>query len=106
MFNPSEYVANHTLLYILTIIREEGDSWMKELEDEVRAECEDKYGHVVHISLDPNTQGDIYVKFDRPLGGENAIKGLNGRFFAGRQISATGMVDAVYNSLFSSAAAL
>ncbi|KAI9834192.1 MAG: hypothetical protein M1838_005550 [Thelocarpon superellum] len=80
---------------------EEGDAWMKELEDDVRAECEDKYGHVVHIALDPNSQGDIYLKFDRVQGGENAIKGLNGRFFGGRQISATPVVDAVYGSLFS-----
>ncbi|EED21366.1 RNA splicing factor (Pad-1), putative [Talaromyces stipitatus ATCC 10500] len=80
---------------------EEGESWIKELEDDVRAECEEKYGHVVHISLDPNSQGDIYLKFDRVQGGENAIKGLNGRFFGGRQISAQPVVDAVYSSLFS-----
>ncbi|PBP17229.1 hypothetical protein BUE80_DR012090 [Diplocarpon rosae] len=72
-----------------------------ELEDDVRAEAEEKYGHVVHISLDPNSQGDIYLKFDRVQGGENAIKGLNGRYFGGRMISATPVVDAVYSSLFS-----
>ncbi|KAI5293942.1 hypothetical protein KEM52_004971 [Ascosphaera acerosa] len=80
---------------------ETGEDWVKELEDDVRAECEDKYGHVVHIALDPNTQGDIYLKFDRVTGGENAIKGLNGRFFGGRQITAQPVVDAVYSSLFS-----
>jgi RNA-binding protein 39 len=81
--------------------REEGEAWIKELEDDVRQECEEKYGHVVHISLDPNSQGDIYLKFDRVQGGENAIKGLNGRFFGGRQITAQPVVDAVYSSLFS-----
>ncbi|MCJ1327838.1 hypothetical protein MMC10_004513 [Thelotrema lepadinum] len=91
MFNPQE---------------EEGDAWVKELEDDVRAECEEKYGHVVHISLDPNTQGDIYLKFSSVQGGENAIKGLNGRFFGGRQISAQPIVDAVYSSLFSRARAM
>ncbi|OQD78189.1 hypothetical protein PENDEC_c001G05079 [Penicillium decumbens] len=80
---------------------EEGEAWIKELEDDVRQECEEKYGHVVHISLDPNSQGDIYLKFDRVQGGENAIKGLNGRFFGGRQITAQPVVDAVYSSLFS-----
>ncbi|KAL4939742.1 hypothetical protein BDV06DRAFT_214052 [Aspergillus oleicola] len=80
---------------------EEGEAWIKELEDDVRAECEEKYGHVVHISLDPNSQGDIYLKFDRVTGGENAIKGLNGRFFGGKQITAQPVVDAVYSSLFS-----
>lgn len=81
--------------------REEGEAWVKELEDDVRQECEEKYGHVVHIALDPNSQGDIYLKFDRVQGGENAIKGLNGRFFGGKQITAQPVVDAVYSSLFS-----
>ncbi|EXJ95125.1 hypothetical protein A1O1_00244 [Capronia coronata CBS 617.96] len=85
---------------------EEGENWVKELEDDVRAECEEKYGHVVHISVDPNTQGDIYLKFDRVSGGENAIKGLNGRYFGGRQISAQPVVDAVYSSLFARTKAL
>ncbi|KAK4453694.1 linker between RRM2 and RRM3 domains in RBM39 protein-domain-containing protein [Podospora aff. communis PSN243] len=80
---------------------EEGEDWVKELEDDVREEAERKYGHVVHISLDPNSQGDIYLKFDKVQGGENAIKGLNGRYFGGRMISAAPVVDAVYSSLFS-----
>jgi RNA-binding protein 39 len=104
MFDPTEFVSpqppsvtsisNH-------FYREEGEAWIKELEDDVRAECEEKYGHVVHIALDPNSQGDIYLKFDRVQGGENAIKGLNGRFFGGKQITAQPVVDAVYSSLFS-----
>ncbi|KAK7980970.1 hypothetical protein PG989_013427 [Apiospora arundinis] len=80
---------------------EEGEAWVKELEDDVRQEATDKYGNVVHISLDPNSQGDIYLKFDKVQGGENAIKGLNGRYFGGRMISAAPVVDAVYSSLFS-----
>ncbi|KAL9133562.1 MAG: hypothetical protein Q9175_005257 [Cornicularia normoerica] len=85
---------------------EEGDAWIKDLEDDVRNECTERYGKVVHISLDQNTAGDIYLKFDRVQGGENAIKGLNGRFFGGRQISAQPVVDAVYSSLFSRTSAL
>ncbi|CAI7566875.1 unnamed protein product [Penicillium bialowiezense] len=81
---------------------ETGEAWIKELEDDVREECEQKYGHVVHISLDPNSSsGEIFLKFDRVQGGENAIKGLNGRYFGGRQITAQPVVDAVYSSLFS-----
>lgn len=80
---------------------EEGDSWVKELEGEVREEAESRYGHVVHISVDPNSKGDIYLKFDKVQGGENAIKGLNGRYFGGRMIDASPVVDAVYSSLFS-----
>jgi RNA-binding protein 23/39 len=95
-------VSTPTEAFLLTTCyREEGEDWIKELEDDVREECESKYGHVVHISLDPNSEGDIYLKFDRVQGGENAIKGLNGRFFGGRTITAQPVVDAVYSSLFS-----
>ncbi|KAF4125839.1 RNA-binding protein 39 [Geosmithia morbida] len=80
---------------------EEGEDWVKELEDDVREEAENRYGHVVHISVDPNSKGDIYLKFDKVQGGENAIKGLNGRYFGGRMIDASPVVDAVYSSLFS-----
>lgn len=76
------------------------------MEADVKAECEEKYGHVVHIALDPNTQGDIFVKFDRVDGGENAIKGLNGRYFDGKMITAQPVVDAVYSSLFSRSKAI
>ncbi|KAF8247497.1 splicing factor, CC1-like protein [Wilcoxina mikolae CBS 423.85] len=79
---------------------ETGEAWIKELEDDVKTECEEKYGHVVHISLDPNSQGEIYIKFDKVSGGEKAIQGLNGRFFGGKRISASPVVDAVYASLF------
>ncbi|OAA35665.1 RNA splicing factor Pad-1 [Metarhizium rileyi] len=80
---------------------EEGDDWVKELEDDIRAEAESRYGHVVHIAVDPNTKGDVYLKFDKVQGGENAIKGLNGRYFGGKMINASPVVDAVYSSLFS-----
>ena len=127
MFNPAEFVSLSCFVYFLFVFgfgfgfvfglkhsmddanfdfREEGEAWIKELEEDVRAECNEKYGKVVHAALDPNTQGDIYLKFDKVQGGENAIKGLNGRFFGGRQISAQPVVDAVYSSLFSRTSAL
>ncbi|KAL5612024.1 hypothetical protein BROUX41_000413 [Berkeleyomyces rouxiae] len=80
---------------------EEGEDWVKELEDDVRQEAEQKYGHVVHIAVDAHSKGDIYIKFDKVQGGENAIKGLNGRYFGGRMIDASPVVDTVYSSLFS-----
>lgn len=85
---------------------EEGDDWVKELEDDVRQEAEEKYGHVLHVALDVNSTGDIYLKFDKVQGGENAIKGLNGRYFGGRMITAAPVVDAVYSSLFSRSKAM
>ncbi|KAI7542692.1 hypothetical protein KC316_g15271 [Hortaea werneckii] len=80
-------------------------NWQRELEEDVRLECEDKYGHVVHIGLAlDNNDGEIYIKFDRVQGGENAIRGLNGRYFGGRMITAQYVVDAVYHMNFPKAA--
>ncbi|KAK9472801.1 uncharacterized protein V1510DRAFT_445035 [Dipodascopsis tothii] len=79
---------------------EEGSDWVTELEEDVKAECEEKYGRVAHIAVDPNSQGEIFVKFDTLAGGEKAIQGLNGRFFGGRQISASPIIDRVYTLRF------
>ncbi len=73
----------------------------------MRLECEEKYGHVVHIGLAlDNNDGEIYIKFDRVQGGENAIRGLNGRYFASHMITAQYVVDAVYAMNFPKAANL
>ncbi|EMC92299.1 hypothetical protein BAUCODRAFT_38330 [Baudoinia panamericana UAMH 10762] len=81
--------------------------WQKELEEDVKVECDEKYGQVVHIGLAlDNNDGEIYIKFDRKQGGENAIRGLNGRMYGGRMITAQYVVDAVYNMNFPKAANL
>jgi RNA-binding protein 39 len=81
-----------------------GNNWVKDLEAEVKVECDKKYGKVVHIAVDPNTEGDIYVKFDSVSGGEKALQGLNGRSFNHRTIRASYVVDKIYNSLWGAAA--
>ncbi len=60
----------------------------------------------MHIAVDRNTPGEVYLKFDKVQGGENAIKGLNGRYFGGRMINASPVVDAIYSSIFSRARAV
>ena len=80
-------------------------NWQKELEEDVKGECESKYGIVVHIGVALDTDdGEIYIKFDRVQGGENAIRGLNGRYFGGNMITAQYVVDHVYNMMFPAAA--
>lgn len=37
-----------------------GPTWSKELENEVSAECNNKYGKVVHIAVDANSEGEIF----------------------------------------------
>ncbi|KAK5116514.1 hypothetical protein LTR62_008063 [Meristemomyces frigidus] len=79
--------------------------WQKELEDDIKMECDEKYGLVKHIGLAlDNNDGEIYIKFDRVQGGENAFRGLNGRWFGGRMITAQYVVDAVYHMNFPKAA--
>ncbi|EMR09306.1 hypothetical protein PNEG_02266 [Pneumocystis murina B123] len=85
MFNPQE---------------ESGDNWVRELEEDVKAECENKYGKVLHIHVEENSPGEVYIKFDNVVAGERAIQGLNGRWFGGRTVSASFLIDAVYTAKF------
>ncbi|CAL1695695.1 unnamed protein product [Somion occarium] len=69
--------------------------WDKDLADDVKGECEEKYGHVEFIKVEKESQGEIYVKFDNIESAKNAIQGLNGRWFGGRQVSAAFISDAI-----------
>jgi RNA-binding protein 23/39 len=115
MFDPEEYVSSsgwnaavdHGQLY-----RETERDWDKDLAEDVKGECEDKYGKVEaikveketqvrtplsiwHICLLTNLQGEIYVKFDSIDTAKKAIDGLNGRWFGGKQVSAAFIPDAI-----------
>jgi RNA-binding protein 39 len=69
--------------------------WDKELADDVKGECEGKYGKVEAIKVEKETQGEIYLKFDSIESAKNAIQGLNGRWFGGKQVSAAFISDAI-----------
>lgn len=82
--------------------------------EEVRGECEDKYGPVVGIKVERETQvccdlylagptlihsqGEIYVKFDSIESAQKAIQSLNGRFFGGRSVSAAFISNAIFQA--------
>lgn len=80
MFNPEE---------------ESERDWDKELAEDVKGECEEKYGKVEIIKIEKDSQGEIYVKFGSVEAAKKAIQGLNGRWFGGRQISAAFISDAI-----------
>ncbi|EFI28595.1 hypothetical protein CC1G_13622 [Coprinopsis cinerea okayama7 len=80
MFNPEE---------------ETEQNWDKDLADDVKGECENKYGKVLAIKVEKDSQGEIYVKFDTVDTAKSAVQGLNGRWFGGRQISANFISDAI-----------
>ncbi|PVH99675.1 splicing factor, CC1-like protein [Periconia macrospinosa] len=85
-------------------LKDYGADWVKLLEKEIKDECDKKYGKVVHLAADPNSEGDVYVKFDSVTGGEKALQGLNGRNYNHRVIRASYVVDKIYDSLYASAA--
>ncbi|CAJ0837906.1 7292_t:CDS:10 [Entrophospora sp. SA101] len=71
-------------------------NWAEELEEDVKSECL-KYGNVVHIGIDKESDGDVYMKFDTVESAQKALNGLNGRWFGGNQISAVFILDMFYN---------
>jgi RNA-binding protein 39 len=92
--------------------RETERDWDKDLAEDVKGECEEKYGKVEAIKVEKETQvryncftflnslvdasqGEIYVKFDSIDSAKNAIQGLNGRWFGGKQVSAAFISDAI-----------
>ncbi|KAI0825071.1 splicing factor CC1-like protein [Trametes gibbosa] len=80
MFNPEEETER---------------DWDKDLADDVKSECETKYGPVLAIKVEKESQGEIYVQFDAVDSARQAIESLNGRWFGGRQISAAFISDAI-----------
>lgn len=80
--------------------KENGANWVKDLEKEVYYECKARYGEVVHISVDADSDGDVYLKFAEVAGGKTAYQGLNGRRFNSRAVRASYVVDKIYDSLF------
>lgn len=86
MFNPEE---------------ETEQGWDKELADDVKEECEDKYGKVTTIKVDTESGGEIWLKFEEVEGAKKAINGLNGRFFGGRSITAAFVSEGIFNSMLS-----
>lgn len=80
MFNPDEETER---------------DWDKDLAEDVKGECEQKYGKVERIKVEKESQGEIYVKFDVVDSATKAIKSLNGRWFGGRQVAAHYISDAI-----------
>lgn len=67
----------------------------------MKDECEKSYGRVLHLDLVlDNDDGEVYIKFDTIEAGKKAWKGLNGRMFGRRMVSADYMIEAMYNANF------
>eukprot|EP00747_Dinoflagellata_sp_TGD_P082655 gnl/TRDRNA2_/TRDRNA2_161774_c0_seq2.p1 gnl/TRDRNA2_/TRDRNA2_161774_c0~~gnl/TRDRNA2_/TRDRNA2_161774_c0_seq2.p1 ORF type:complete len:523 (+),score=98.16 gnl/TRDRNA2_/TRDRNA2_161774_c0_seq2:106-1674(+) len=63
-------------------------AWWKELEEEIKEECE-KYGQVLSLKcFKYNPEGVISVRFFQPEDASRCAAGLNGRAFANRRVVA------------------
>ena len=60
--------------------------WDKEIGEDVKLECERKFGPVSHIFVDKLSKGFTYLMFKDLKGGTMAKEALHGRWFAGRKI--------------------
>ncbi|KAM3230536.1 hypothetical protein ACQJBY_060981 [Aegilops geniculata] len=70
-----------------------------DIRDDVREECS-KFGQVRHIFVDKNTAGFVYLRFDSITAAIGAQKALQGRWFAGKMITATFMSTQQYEMKF------
>ncbi|KAH7104091.1 hypothetical protein BKA62DRAFT_693504 [Auriculariales sp. MPI-PUGE-AT-0066] len=70
-------------------------NWDKDLTEDVKGECETKYGKVHALKVEKDSQGEIYVKFEAVESAKKAIDSLNGRWFGGKQITARFISDAI-----------
>ena len=69
MFDPEEFVASshpHPPHRLTSCLRETERDWDKDLADDVKGECEEKYGRVEFIKIEKESQ----VSF-RELGNES-----------------------------------
>lgn len=106
MYDQAEYASSTFPLvncfHLADILCRETDSnWQSDLKADVKTECEKQYGRVLHLDLAlDSSDGEVYIKFQNIEGGQNAVRGLNGRYFAHRVLSAQFIVEAVYNMNF------
>ncbi|GLC42235.1 hypothetical protein PLESTB_000645800 [Pleodorina starrii] len=78
---------------------EMGSGWAEEIAQDVQEECS-KYGAVVHIHVDKNSKGCVYLKCGSVEAASAAQAAMNGRWFAGRQLGVEFQFLAPYNAHF------
>ncbi|KAI0348589.1 splicing factor, CC1-like protein [Trametopsis cervina] len=92
---PSAMQSKSVLLKNMFDPEEETEpDWDKELADDCEVELT-KYGKVLFLKVEKESQGEIYVKYGDVESAKKAIEGLNGRWFGGRQVSAAFISDAI-----------
>eukprot|EP00047_Mylnosiga_fluctuans_P021433 m.104740 g.104740 ORF g.104740 m.104740 type:complete len:496 (+) comp8896_c0_seq3:31-1518(+) len=83
------------LRHVFNPAEETEQDWHLDIQDELLEESS-KHGPVLHIFVDPQSQGLVYIKFNLPEDASKALLSLNGRFFSGKQITAEYLQEPVY----------
>ncbi|PON83538.1 Splicing factor-like protein [Trema orientale] len=87
--SPSECLLLNNMFDPATEVEPDFDVDIKE---DVEEECS-KCGRVIHIYVDKNSAGCVYLRFETVEAAAAAQRAMHGRWFAGRQISALFMMD-------------
>ena len=69
-----------------------------DLKEDVKEEC-GKHGTVLDAKIDRRTAGFVYMRFADVEAAGRCVASLNGRWFAGKQISAEYIPEAKYETL-------
>lgn len=71
-----------------------------DIKEDVEAECSKSGGLPTHLFVDKQSQGNVFLKFKEKSQAEGIVRSLNGRWFAGRQITAEYLSEATYRIKF------
>lgn len=69
----------------------------REIKADVEDECSN-FGRVLFVFVDKYSMGHVYVKFENPEGARLAHRALNGRWFAGKQITSEYLSDVSFRA--------
>lgn len=78
---------------------EEGPNFHVEIQEDVSSECA-RFGQLLHIFVDPDSKGNVYLKFATAEAATAALTALKGRYFSGRMLGAEYMDPRVYSTKF------
>jgi len=92
---PEAKTGNIALKNMFDPAEETEQDWDTDLGEDVKGECEEKYGPVTAIKVIKDSQGEIYVQFDHVESAAKALAALNGRWFGGRLVSASYVSDVI-----------
>ncbi|KAG5366014.1 RNA-binding protein [Yarrowia sp. B02] len=83
-----EFTSKCAILRNMFDFNEESGNWVEELKEDVRLECEEKFGPLATISLEVE-KGEILLRFRAEQDCVKAVNNLHQRYFGGRVINAS-----------------